>query len=139
MDIFQKTKDKTNDYEEELHDSRIDSITEFDDSSTMKEVSKLEDEVKKFEEELSVTIEPKSDEPHFQDRESITSLSKMERIKNLKRIVDSPKFIDGGDLVPFAWTHPLVMTNSKKISKVLKTITEQEKERSLLFPARTEQ
>jgi len=38
------------------------------------------------------------------------------------------------DVVPFAWRHPLIMPGRKKVSKVLRAITDAESERAALVP-----
>ena len=41
---------------------------------------------------------------------------------------------DPEDRIPFAWRYPILLTGKKKVSKVLKTITEAESERAELVP-----
>lgn len=58
---------------------------------------------------------------------------KIKRIRNLKKMLDAPKFVGSAtDVVPFAWQHPLLETPAKKVSKVYRTMTESERARSRL-------
>lgn len=56
---------------------------------------------------------------------------KIKRIRTLKKKLDAPKYVGAtGDIVPFAWRHPLLELPSDKASKVYKTLVEGERARS---------
>lgn len=59
---------------------------------------------------------------------------KKERIRTLKKKVDAPRVVGDGDVVPFAWRHPLP-DPGKRMSKYFKGMTAADAERKSTLPA----
>lgn len=60
----------------------------------------------------------KADERSAHTEESFAASSAKERIRTLKKLLDSPKYVSGGeDLIPFAWRYPVAEGKPKAAYK----------------------
>ena len=73
-----------------------------------------------------------------EDEKKINKSEAAERIRRLKKSIESRSIAGAGDEVPYAWRNPLVTLDKRKMTKVLRTIKQGDEERSQYLPALAE-